>query len=81
MLELENDCKRLPDDNHLRILSGEAGSHSPSIRRIIPSEDVGIVLLGNLKVCISSAILFLILATKLLYIQCMHSSVLFICTR
>ena len=49
-LKSENHCKLLPASNHFRLLSREARCNGRSVRRIIPGEDVGVALLGYLKV-------------------------------
>lgn len=50
MLKPERHCKLLSVGNHFSILSRQARYNGRSGRRIISSEDVGIVLLGYLKV-------------------------------
>nr|XP_004511201.1 CST complex subunit CTC1 isoform X2 [Cicer arietinum] len=50
MLKAENHCKLLSVGNHFSILSRRGRYNGTSVRRILPSEDVGIVLLGYLKV-------------------------------
>lgn len=50
MLKSENHCKLLSVGNHFSILSHEVRFDGRPIRRIIQSVDLGIVLLGCLKV-------------------------------
>lgn len=58
-LKSENHCKLLPVGNHFSFLSPEARYNGRSVkRRIISSEDVGIVLLGYLKVICSIYLIF-----------------------
>jgi hypothetical protein len=49
-LKSESPCKLLSIGNHLSILPRPAKYNGRSVRRIISSEDVGVVLLGYLKV-------------------------------
>ncbi|MED6146720.1 hypothetical protein PIB30_037260 [Stylosanthes scabra] len=49
-LKSENHCKLLPVGNHFRGLPHLARYSSRSWRRIIPSKDVGVTLLGHLKI-------------------------------
>lgn len=49
-MESEKACKVSDDDNKSSNLYGVRGSYSQLIKRIIPSDDIGITLLGNLKV-------------------------------
>ncbi|KAE9616297.1 hypothetical protein Lalb_Chr04g0264211 [Lupinus albus] len=62
-LKLENQCKVLPVGNHSRFLSHEARYDGRSVRRIISSEDTGIVLIGYLKINPSTKRLQLVDAT------------------
>ncbi|KAK7317482.1 hypothetical protein RJT34_01757 [Clitoria ternatea] len=50
MLKSENHCKSVPVGNQFSIISREARYNGRSVRRIVRSEDVGIVLLGYLKI-------------------------------
>ncbi|XP_061352936.1 CST complex subunit CTC1-like [Gastrolobium bilobum] len=50
MMKSENHCKLLPVGSHFSILSREARYNGRSVRRFIPSEEVGVVLLGHLKI-------------------------------
>ncbi|KAK7342865.1 hypothetical protein VNO80_25821 [Phaseolus coccineus] len=50
IMKSENHCKLLPIGNHFSILSREARYNGRSFRRILPSEDIGVVLLGYLKI-------------------------------
>ncbi|KAK7405405.1 hypothetical protein VNO78_06677 [Psophocarpus tetragonolobus] len=50
ILKLENHCKLLPVGNHFSILSREVRYSGRSVRQIIRSEEVGVVLLGYLKI-------------------------------
>jgi hypothetical protein len=49
-LKSESPCKLFSIGNHLSILPRPAKYNGRSVRRIISSEDVGVVLLGYLKV-------------------------------
>lgn len=54
-LHLGNDNKILSnkilqDNNQHSLLSCEGRSYGQSIRKVFPSEDIGIVLIGSLKV-------------------------------
>ncbi|KAK7313892.1 hypothetical protein VNO77_39096 [Canavalia gladiata] len=62
-LKLENQCKLLPIGNHFSILSREARYNGRSVRRIIRSEDINVVLLGYLKIDPSTRKLRLVDAT------------------
>ncbi|XP_019427330.1 PREDICTED: CST complex subunit CTC1 isoform X2 [Lupinus angustifolius] len=61
--KLENHCKVLPVGNLSRFSSHEAGYDGISVRRIISSEDTGIVLIGYLKINPSTKRLQLVDAT------------------
>ncbi|XP_020206690.1 CST complex subunit CTC1 isoform X2 [Cajanus cajan] len=50
ILKSENRGKLLPVGNHFTILSREARYNGRSVRRIVRSEDVGVILLGHLKI-------------------------------
>ncbi|KAI3440329.1 CST complex subunit CTC1 [Psidium guajava] len=50
LVESEKACKVSDDDNKNSNLYGVRGSYSQLIKRIIPSDNIGITLLGNLKV-------------------------------
>lgn len=50
LLEFDNDCHLLCKNNRYIFLSSEDKSYGRSKRQIVPSEDIGIVLLGSLKV-------------------------------
>ncbi|XP_052733729.1 CST complex subunit CTC1 isoform X3 [Vigna angularis] len=63
IMKSENHCKLLPIGNQFSILSREARYNGRSLRRIIQSEDVGVVLLGYLKVDPSTRRLHLVDAT------------------
>ncbi|TKY68592.1 CST complex subunit CTC1 [Spatholobus suberectus] len=63
ILKSENQCKLLPVGNHFSILSREARYNGRSVRRIVRSEDVGVVLLGYLKIDPSTRRLRLVDAT------------------
>ncbi|KAI4353113.1 hypothetical protein L6164_002085 [Bauhinia variegata] len=63
MLKSENVQKIMPFDNHLRLPSHEARFYGWSVKRIIPSEKVGIVLLGNLQIAPSTGQLQLVDST------------------
>ncbi|KAH1238336.1 CST complex subunit CTC1 [Glycine max] len=63
ILKAENHCKLLPVGNHFSILSREATCNDSSFRRIVRSEDLGVVLLGYLKIDPSTRRLQLVDAT------------------
>ncbi|XP_014491983.1 CST complex subunit CTC1 isoform X1 [Vigna radiata var. radiata] len=63
IMKSESHCKLLPIGNQFSILSREARYNGRSLRRIIQSEDVGVVLLGYLKVDPSTRRLQLVDAT------------------
>ncbi|RDX94494.1 CST complex subunit CTC1, partial [Mucuna pruriens] len=63
ILKSENHCKLLPVGNHVSFLSREARYNGRSVRRIVRSEDIGIVLLGYLKIDPSTRRLRLVDAT------------------
>lgn len=50
MIQLEHD-KTLQKENLHSLLLCEGRPYDQSIRKIFSSEDIGIVLIGNLKVC------------------------------
>lgn len=50
MLRLENGCEKTSVNSQFRLLPCEGRFYSQSIRKILGSEDVGIILLGSLKV-------------------------------
>ncbi|KAL2326109.1 hypothetical protein Fmac_025167 [Flemingia macrophylla] len=50
ILKSENHCKLFHVGNHFKILSREARYNGRSVRRIVRSEDVGVILLGYLKI-------------------------------
>ncbi|XP_015884731.3 CST complex subunit CTC1 isoform X3 [Ziziphus jujuba] len=67
-LHLGNDNKILSnkilqDNNQHSLLSCEGRSYGQSIRKVFPSEDIGIVLIGSLKISPSSGRLQLVDAT------------------
>ncbi|XP_027356816.1 CST complex subunit CTC1-like [Abrus precatorius] len=49
-LKLENHSQVLPVGNYFSILSHKARNNGRSVRRILRSEDLGVVLLGHLKI-------------------------------
>ncbi|KAK9270684.1 hypothetical protein L1049_026266 [Liquidambar formosana] len=61
LLHVEKDCKIM--NNRYNLVSCEGKYYDQSIRRIFSSEDIGIVLLGSLKISPSSGRLQLIDAT------------------
>ncbi|XP_030950352.1 CST complex subunit CTC1 isoform X1 [Quercus lobata] len=50
MLQRENDCKNICENNQFNLQSCEGRFYGRSIKKIITSEDMGISLLGSLKV-------------------------------
>ncbi|KAK7243336.1 hypothetical protein RIF29_38129 [Crotalaria pallida] len=62
-LKLENHCEVLPVRSHSKLLSCEARYDGISVRRIISSEDVGVALIGYLKLNPSTRRLQLVDAT------------------
>ena len=50
IMKSENHCKLLAIGNHFSILSREARYNGRSFSRILRSEDIGVDLLGYLKV-------------------------------
>lgn len=60
LLEFDNDCHLLCKNNRYIFLSSEDKSYGWSKRQIVPSEDIGIVLLGSLKISPSSGRLQLV---------------------
>ncbi|KAF3974532.1 hypothetical protein CMV_002140 [Castanea mollissima] len=63
MLQQENDCKNICENNQFDPQSCEGRFYGQSIKKIITSEDMGISLLGSLKVSPSSGRLQLVDAT------------------
>lgn len=49
-LQVRNENKILRDSNQYSLLSCEGRSYGQSTRKIFSSEDIGITLIGNLKV-------------------------------
>ncbi|XP_056167763.1 CST complex subunit CTC1 isoform X2 [Syzygium oleosum] len=64
LVESEKACKVSDDDNKSSNLYGVRGSYSQLIKRIIPSDNIGVTLLGNLKVCPFTGRLQLVDATR-----------------
>ncbi|KAF3446226.1 hypothetical protein FNV43_RR11405 [Rhamnella rubrinervis] len=62
-LQLKNENKILRDSNQYNLLSCEGRSYCRPIRKIFSSEDIGIILIGNLKISPSSGRLQLVDAT------------------
>lgn len=60
LLEFDNDRHLLCKNNRCIFLSSEDKSYGRSKRQIVPSEDIGIVLLGSLKISPSSGRLQLV---------------------
>ena len=50
MLRLENDCKNFCENNQLSFQSCQGRFYGQSVKKILTSEDIGIILLGSLKV-------------------------------
>lgn len=50
VLRLEKDSKKLCEKNQFSLLSCEGRFYGRSIRKILTSQDIGIILLGSLKV-------------------------------
>lgn len=50
LLEFDNECHLSFKNNRYILLSSEGEYYGRSKRQIVPSEDIGIVLLGSLKV-------------------------------
>ena len=51
MLRLEKDCKKMFEKNQFSLLPCEGRFYGRSVRKILTSQDIGIILLGSLKVC------------------------------
>ncbi|CAB4296424.1 unnamed protein product [Prunus armeniaca] len=49
-LQLENSCEKLHDDKKYSLQLCEGRSHVQSVRKIFSSEDMGVSLMGSLKV-------------------------------
>lgn len=49
-LRLEKDCKKLCEKNQFSLLPCEGRFYGRSVRKIFTSQDIGIILLGSLKV-------------------------------
>lgn len=49
-LKLENNCRKFHDDKQCSLQLCEGRSYVQSIRKIFSSEDIGITLIGSLKV-------------------------------
>uniref|UniRef100_A0A2N9HSB4 CST complex subunit CTC1 n=1 Tax=Fagus sylvatica TaxID=28930 RepID=A0A2N9HSB4_FAGSY len=63
MLRLENDCKNFCENNQLSFQSCQGRFYGQSVKKILTSEDIGIILLGSLKISPSSGRLQLVDAT------------------
>ncbi|XP_058080367.1 CST complex subunit CTC1 [Magnolia sinica] len=63
LLEVQTDTETVGMNNRVSLLSCEGKSYRRLIRKIISSEDHGIVLVGTLKICPSSGRLQLVDAT------------------
>lgn len=50
LLEFDNECHLSFENNRYILLSSEGEYYGRSKRQIVPGEDIGIVLLGSLKV-------------------------------
>ncbi|XP_024952233.2 CST complex subunit CTC1 isoform X2 [Citrus sinensis] len=60
LLEFDNECHLSFKNNRYILLSSEGEYYGRSKRQIVPSEDIGIVLLGSLKISPSSGRLQLV---------------------
>lgn len=49
-VQLENSCEKLHDDKKYSLQFCEGRSHVQSVRKIFSSEDIGVSLMGSLKV-------------------------------
>lgn len=50
ILQLENDSKKFSENNQFSVQSCEGRFYNLSVRKILRGKDIGILLLGNLKV-------------------------------
>ena len=48
--QLEDDCETMVNNNEFSLLSCEGRSNGRPVTRIFPSEGIGVILLGCLKV-------------------------------
>ncbi|KAF8404935.1 hypothetical protein HHK36_009830 [Tetracentron sinense] len=60
LVQLQNDSGKMGVNSHFSLLSCDGKSYGLFIRRIIPSEDIGVVLMGTLQISPSSGRLQLI---------------------
>ncbi|KAJ7958119.1 CST complex subunit CTC1 isoform X1 [Quillaja saponaria] len=60
MLKSSEECKMFPGNRAFSFLSCEGRSYAQSVRRILPSKDLGVALLGNLKISLSTGRLQLV---------------------
>ncbi|KAF5468328.1 hypothetical protein F2P56_012486 [Juglans regia] len=60
ILQLKNDCKKLCENNLFSLQSCEGRLYERSVRKILTSDDIGIILLGSLKISPSSGRLQLV---------------------
>ena len=72
------------ENNQYSLLSCEGNSHDQSIRRVLQSEDIDVVLIGKLKVSTTFFIFIIILCKKssFMYIHvpvCKNSLFLYVC--
>ncbi|XP_059453022.1 CST complex subunit CTC1 isoform X2 [Corylus avellana] len=63
MLRLEKDCKKMFEKNQFSLLPCEGRFYGRSVRKILTSQDIGIILLGSLKISPTSGRLQLVDAT------------------
>lgn len=50
MLHFEKECEKMGNTNQVSILSCEGRSYRQKVKKILSSEDRGIILVGSLKV-------------------------------